>query len=682
MHKTPANLSLIYYLIKNFQHYRQGRKRTVMAHLKFSFCLTVVAIPLVMLQCDRSQPITVEEATTDKLFPTDSGIINVKTAYGAKGDGVADDTQSLLNAIRANVGNCKTLYFPRGTYLVSNRLEWKDANGQWKTCLSFQGQNRQETIIKLKTSASGYDDSTKPKAVIYTASSLFVEQPYGGGKDYPGLGEGNEAFGNYIQDLTVDTGSNNQGAIAIDYLANNHGAIRDVTIRGQGAIGLNMSRKWPGPCLIKNVQIEGFNYGIATRSQAEYSITFDTIALFNQKSAGIINDNNILSIRGLISNNTIPVIKQNGIGLVTLLDGTFSGGAASVSAIHNTQGSLFARNIKTTGYKSAIKDKGNLVAGADISEFVSGPIFSLFSSLQRSLNLPTSQTPTFHDNNLSNWANVTAFGAKPDDWNDDTAAIQAAIDSGKSTIYFPTGRYFVNNTIFVRGDVKKIMGMSSTIAPAYGTFNDGNNPKPLFRIEPGNADAIIVENLDFSKLHQSSPSPGAILFEQASPQKLVLKDIRFGGEYKFGYRNTMGAGFLFIENATGNKWQFDYPQTVWATQLNTEGSSQKIVNNGAKLWILGMKTEGANTVIETKGGGQTELLGGLLYPATTVPTTDTAFINRESQHSLVYATLSYTGNSDYINQVQETRGGITKTLLKSNVSGRGLGSVVPLEVGY
>lgn len=480
----------------------------------------------------------------------------------------------------------------------------------------------------------------------------------------------------------MDTGSGNQGAIGIDYLANNHGAVRDVTIRGQGAVGLSMSRKWPGPCLIKNVQIEGFDYGIATRSQALYSITFDTIALVNQKSAGIINESNVLSIRGLISDNAVPVIKQDGIGLVTVLDGTFSGGAASVSAIDNNKGSLFARNIKTSGYQSAIKNKGTLVTGADVLEFVSDPVLSLFPSPQRSLNLPIAEAPTFHDNDLSNWANVNAFGAKSDDWNDDTAAIQAAMDSGKSTIYFPKGRYFLKNTIFVRGNVRRIMGMSSTVAPSFGTFNDVNNPKPFFRIEPVNTDAVIVENLGFSKLHQASPSPGAIFFEHASPQKLVLRDTRFGGEYKSGYRNTMGAGFLFIENVIGEKWQFDHPQTVWARQLNTEGSSQKIVNNGAKLWILGIKTEGTNTVIETKGGGQTELLGGLLYPATTVPTTDIAFINRESQNSLVYATASYAAGKDYINQVQETRGGVTKTFLKSNVQSRGLGSVVPLEVGY
>lgn len=652
-----------------------------MAHLKLYFYSSVVALPVIMLQCDSSQPITIGGETADKLFPTDSGIINIKTVYGAKGDGITDDTQALLNAIRANVGKCKTIYFPSGTYVVGNRLEWKNANGEWKTCLSFQGQNRHQTIIKLQNSASGYNDSTKPKAVIYTASSLFVEQPYGGGKDYPGLGEGNEAFGNYIQDLTVDTGSGNQGAIGIDYLANNYGAVRDVTIRGQGAVGLSMSRKWPGPCLIKNVQIEGFDYGISTRSQAEFGVTLDTITLVKQKSLGIFNQNNVLSIRGLTSNNTVPVIKQEGNGLVVVTNGTFSGGSMSVSAIDNNKGTLFARNIKANGYQSAIKNKGTTIAGTDVSEFVSSPILSLFPNPQQSLNLPIAETPTFHDNDLNNWANVITFGAKPDDWSDDSAAIQAAVDSGKSTIYFPKGRYFVKKTILVRGNVGKIMGMNSTIAPSWATFNDVNNPKPMFRIESGSTEAVSLENFVFDKLYQDSPSPGLIWIEQASPKTLVLKNLVLGGEYMYGYRSAFGAGSLFIENVAGAKWQFEHPQTIWARQLNPEGSSLKVMNNGAKLWILGLKTEGKNTVIETKGGGQTELLGGLLYPAKEIPTTDIAFINHESQVSLVYATSSYFQSGDYTNQVQETRGGVTRTLLKSNVLSRGLGAVVPLFVG-
>ena len=47
--------------------------------------------------------------------------IDVKD-YGAKGDGVTDDTQSIKNAI-SDLRSGTTLYFPRGTYIVSETLQ-------------------------------------------------------------------------------------------------------------------------------------------------------------------------------------------------------------------------------------------------------------------------------------------------------------------------------------------------------------------------------------------------------------------------------------------------------------------------------------------------------------------------------------------------------------------------------
>jgi hypothetical protein len=55
------------------------------------------------------------------------------------------------------------------------------------------------------------------------------------------------------------------------------------------------------------------------------------------------------------------------------------------------------------------------------------------SSANTSLNLPVEEPPNFHDNDLSNWANVEDFGARGkaagggDDWGDDTAAIQTRL---------------------------------------------------------------------------------------------------------------------------------------------------------------------------------------------------------------------------------------------------------------
>jgi polygalacturonase len=53
------------------------------------------------------------------VFPADAGVVNVKTQYGAKGDGVTDDTAALQRSVDENKGKNRTLYFPNGTYLLS-----------------------------------------------------------------------------------------------------------------------------------------------------------------------------------------------------------------------------------------------------------------------------------------------------------------------------------------------------------------------------------------------------------------------------------------------------------------------------------------------------------------------------------------------------------------------------------
>ncbi|MGL5924970.1 glycoside hydrolase family 55 protein, partial [Chroococcidiopsis sp.] len=181
-----------------------------------------------------------------KVFPSDFISANVKTQYGAKGDGVTDDTAAIQKALdderdeeQDYFGKPKALYFPAGTYLISNTLTWKGC------CMSWQGQGAEISIIKLKDKTKSFGDRNAPKPVIQTI-------------------DGNMSFRQNITDLTIDTGKNNPGASGIDYISNNFGSLWNVSIRsgdGQGKVGLDMSRQWAGPCLIKNVQIHGFDYG-------------------------------------------------------------------------------------------------------------------------------------------------------------------------------------------------------------------------------------------------------------------------------------------------------------------------------------------------------------------------------------------------------------------------------------
>src|SRR5882757_2754470 len=350
----------------------------------------------------------------DRTFPDDTGMLNVKTVYGAVGDGVADDTAAIQKAISTNVRKQDTsriIYFPPGTYRVTKPLVWKDLANKFQSELTFQGSNQGTTIIKLSDSNPSFQNTTAPNPVVDTTSL----EPSG---PDAGAGGGNNGFDNYLFDITVDTGKGNPGAIAVNFISNNYCGLRNVTLRSGdkdhiGVAGLGMSRYATGPCLMKNVTIDGFNYAVAAARQ-EYSITFENLAIKNQLIAGIINTDNVLTIRNLVSTNTVPAIQNFGTppsgltGLVTLIGAQLLGGSHSVSAIQNYQ-TLYARNVVTTGYRSAISNAAmSPIPGSSVTEYTSGPTYTQFGGTAASLKLPIQETPDFEEADLTKWVSVVS----------------------------------------------------------------------------------------------------------------------------------------------------------------------------------------------------------------------------------------------------------------------------------
>jgi len=626
--------------------------------------------------------------SVERTFPSDSGMLNVKTVYGAVGDGVTDDTAAIQAAISANIrkqATSRIIYFPAGTYLVTQPLVWKDTSGNWQSELTFQGESQSTTIIKLSNNNGSYQNAAAPIGVIDTASLNPV------GPD-ASAGGGNNGFDNYIFDLTVDVGQGNPGAIALDFIGNNYCGLRNVTLRSSdpghvGAVGLNMTRGWTGPCLMKNVLIDGFNYGIKS-AQTEYSVTFENLLLANQLVAGISNTDNVLSIRNLLSVNKVPAIQNFGsssssvTGLITLIGAVLSGGTRDSSAIQNSQ-TLYARNIVALGYRSAIQDaSGNPIPGALITEYDSGPIYRLFGRGSSSLNLPIQETPEFEETDLSKWKSVVSSGADPTGAKDSSVAVQAAIDSGATTVYFPAGKYILASPIIIRGNVRKIEGFDSNILPSGPTFT-GTTVNSLFVFE--NTVDVIVSHIRFGPGGANISYPGLRFLEHESShsvtiQNCVLNKAGIGSAYKNGIN---GTGPLFLEDVAGAYYEILYPQLVFARQLDMEGPTRKMLNSGGAVWILGLKTEkggdSVNTagIIDTELSGSTEVLGGLVYPVTaTIPVNQAAFVVNDSKASFIYAVSVHnpistdpsTPDGDFKAQIEEIRAGVVKNLTSATIA--------------
>jgi hypothetical protein len=612
--------------------------------------------------------------TAERTFPPDSGMVNVKIQYGAKGDGVSDDTEAIQLAISSTVHHPQTgpriIFFPAGTYLVSRPLIEKDLKSQWNSLLTLQGENRATTKIRLKDNSPLYQNPSAPAQILVFASQHG--KPDGGG---------NAAFDNNIFDMTIDVGRGNSGAVALDFLGNNYCALRNVTLQSSdpnhsGAIGLALLRYATGPCLMKNVVINGFDYGIKIANN-EYSLTFEDLTLLNQKRYGIYNASNVLSLRHLFSANSVPAIhNQNPAGLITLIGAILQAGSSQSSAIEN-QGTLYARDVSSSGYNSALPGQGST-----ITEYDSGPVVTQFGGKTSSLNLPVEETPYFEDSSQSDWKSVTAYGADPRGLADSSAAIQAAIDSGASTVYFPTGVYAINRTILVRGKVRMLEGFNSSLNPAGEMFSRGDSPAPLLKIETGEAD-VTLDHFRMGAFY-AHPAPGVVFVEQDSTRPLVLRDSLIGGlPTTIAYQNTdRGTGTLFVENVAACPWQIRFPQNVFARQINPESNrTTKMTNKGGKLWVLGLKTEGTGTNIETEQGGSTEVLGGLIYPVWKTSADSVSFIVNDSRMSLVYAVSNYTpvaSGGDFAIQVKESQHGIEKSLLSTSLPARGLGIMMSL----
>ena len=573
------------------------------------------------------------------IFPDDAGVVDVKS-YGAIPNDGKDDTAAIQQALNENPSGNHIFYFSDGVYDISNTLTI--ANQQKRNI--FQGQSESGTVLRLMDS---------------------VNANFSGALIRTGGNNGNttaDRFRNSVRNLTLNIGVNHPNAKGLQFWANNQGTVKDVTILsedGQGDIGLDMAFDDAiGPLFVQDLTVDGFDYGVKTRWQTA-SQTFEDITLTNQNVYGWWNTSSQrVFARNVQSVNAVTAIRNDGEAGFILVDSNLTGTASAAAnpAIIN-QKTMYVSNTQTAGYSLGVDNilnfgRGNPDAPVGyIDEFWangsgpnrSGNPFELFSSPNAMLGLPVQETPEVRwETNLNNWdgphRHVIGSSGVPNDGKDDTAAIQAAIDSGASTIYLPRGTWDLDGTLKLRGNVNRFLGTEANLrASDTGTI----------RVEDGSAPVVVIERLE-----------GVKAIEHASDRTLVLNNL-LGFQY---VPAVTAPGDVFINDAVGSASTFRN-QNVWARQLNIETNTQnnpafdaKVLNDNSQVWILGMKSEDKGTVIKTINGGQTELLGTLHVGGGLSNANNPRFVTIDSAFSVAGI---YGGG--FTLMASETRNGVTRT---------------------
>ncbi len=513
------------------------------------------------------------------------------------------------------------IYFPEGKYLINNTIVYsgkkrvnptaRDIGHERISRVRFRGQSRAGVLIRLADNCPGFGDKDHPKNMISFGRHV----------------QNNSVSTNFFENISLNTGRGNPGAVALRFHGANNEDIRNVSIRsedGEGYIGLDLPM---GACqgYYVDISIQGFDYGIHASYELATSLSFEFVTLKDQKVSGIWVEDVSIGIRKLhCVNAPAAVILTHGNGLLNLIDSELEGSGVEGPAIDIRRtgkgtGYVLARNVDVSGYGASVTRAGRTEVEGDIGEYVSGGPVSLFSgSSPRTLNLPVEVTPVIPwQQDFGDWAFVNDFGADGSDRLPDSDAIQAALNAGKSQVFFMMGEYIMDKPVHVPPHVKRINFMYSDL------FADGNvedlpvrfkdSDKGGFVVDPGSDAPLILEDLRINHGYMGHHW----LVDHASTRTLILSDIHMQRGQM--YRNSVEGGRVFIENCSPRSESQGLEgltpfvfrgQKAWLRYVNPEHSRLEMLVDHSDVWLFGFKKEGWGSAFRIINGSRFEMLSG------------------------------------------------------------------------
>ncbi|WP_433968311.1 glycosyl hydrolase family 28-related protein [Tunturiibacter gelidiferens] len=409
--------------------------------------------------------------------------LNVQTVFGAKGDGVTDDTQAFQNALNRLVSNPAVLWVPKGNYIISATL-------RMTACQQFSiiGEDPTKSVIQWNGSASGimldlegcawfrlarlgWNGEDKAGVVIRIASSLE------NGENYPTY---DDIEDQQISHAGIGIQVGFAGETSVQRVHFDHNTIAGISLENWNALNFNVVDSLFTDCNVgvTNAGPGGsgsgaFNVSNSVFVRSQYTdmmmwntgpfserqnISFDSAAFFIGGPIGA-GANIILQGNTVINPTTTPIQIGNP-GPVMLIDNYFAGLDQSLNILSETGynplgvfsiGNVFAVAKPFTGYIGVMNSVDEEQSSTDIIPKVDIPVDVYIP--------PPSGRPIFE----------VPLGSS-------ASEIQKLVDSAAlsregGVVHFPAGQFLIDQTINVPDSANLTLTGDGPLTDLAGTIS-------------------------------------------------------------------------------------------------------------------------------------------------------------------------------------------------------------------
>jgi hypothetical protein len=512
---------------------------------------------------------------------------------GAKGDGVADDTAALQKAIDkvADTTHQGIVFIPSGNYRLTHTLYI------WPS-IRLIGYGPTRPVFTLAANTPGYQ--TGPSYMVMFTGGRINAQRTGGVQRpnarrpppvvFPGtvpatLGVPDANPGTFysaISNIDFDIADGNPGAVGIRLHYAQHCFLTHMDFH----IGSGMSALQDVGNEAEDLHFYGGQYAIMTgRPSPGWQFTLLDSTFDGQREASIHEHEAGLALIKVTFKNvpTAIDIEPKHIEELWIKDSRFENISGPAIVISNEDSRLTEINIENAlvdrvATFAKLRQSGKTFSGSGatyrVDTFLHGLTFDTPQSRGEIVTristkpltaLPPAAAPAIRPLPTQiGWANALELGVKGNGTTDDTAALQHVIDTNR-TVYLPSGRYLLTDTLKLRPDTVLIGLHPSTtqldLADSTPGFDGPGEPKPMLLAPAGGS--TIVEGIGLF--------PGGINSRAAAVMWMagkdsMMNDVRFLGGH--GTNNADGTRMNPYNNAhsadpnLAYKWDAQYP-SLW-----------------------------------------------------------------------------------------------------------------------